>query len=89
MTPIRKQLEDARTEFNQALATLRAAPISTPSIRNELELARGQWLFYETALTRAPGSESQQTVATTSERVFEIMDNLTSMFDAAVRDLLG
>jgi hypothetical protein len=86
---IRKQLEDARTEFNQALATLRAAPISTPSIRNELELARGQWLFYETALTRAPGSESQQTVATTSERVFEIMDNLTSMFDAAVRDLLG
>lgn len=89
-TPVvRKQLEDARAEFKQGLATLQAAPISTPSIRNELELAKGQWLFYETALTRTPGPESLQTVATTSERVFEIMDNLTSMFDAAVRDLLG
>jgi hypothetical protein len=86
---VRKQLESARAEFNQALASLQAAPISTPSIRNELELAKSQWLFYETALTKTPGAESLQTIATTSERVFEVMDNLTSMYDAAVRDLLG
>jgi hypothetical protein len=86
---IRKQLEDARAEFKQGLATLQAAPISTPAIRAELELAQSQWLFYEAALTKPPGPESLQTVATTSERVFEIMDNLTSKYDAAVRDLLG
>lgn len=86
---IRKQLEDARAEFKQGLATLQAAPISTPSIRNELELASSQWLFYESALAKPPGPESLQTVATTSERVFEVMDNLTSMYDAALRDLLG
>ena len=30
---IRKQLEDARAEFKQGLATLQAAPISTPSMQ--------------------------------------------------------
>lgn len=86
---VRKQLEDARAEFKQALATLQAAPISTPAIRNELDLAAAQWLFYESALTKAPGPETLQTVATTSERVFEVMDNLTSLYDTALRDLLG
>jgi hypothetical protein len=85
---VRKQLETARAEFSQGLAALQGAPISTPSIRNELELAKSQWLFYEAALTKTPGTESLQTVATTSERVFEVMDNLTSLYDAAVRDLL-
>lgn len=86
---IRKQLEAARAEFGQGLATLQAAAISTPSIRSELELAKSQWLFYEAALTKTPGAETLQTIATTSERVFEVMDNLTAMYDAAVRDLLG
>ncbi len=86
---IRKQLENARAEFVQGLATLQAAPISTVAIRNELELAKSQWLFYETALTKTPGAESLQTIATTSERMFEVMDNLTSLYDAALRDVLG
>jgi hypothetical protein len=86
---IRKQLDDSREEFTQALATLQAAPISTPSIKNELELARSQWLFYEAALVKKSSSEGLATVATTSERVFEVMDNLTSLYDAALRELLN
>jgi hypothetical protein len=86
---VRKQLDNARAEFAQALTTLQGAAISTAGIRNELELARSQWLFYETALNKAPSPEGLQTVATTSERVFEVMDNLTAMYDSAVRDLLG
>jgi len=86
---VRAQLTGARTEFTQGLATLQAAPIATPAIRNELELARSQWLFYEGALAKAASPEALQTVATTSERVFEVMDNLTSLYDAAMRDLLG
>lgn len=86
---IRKQLESARSDFAQGLATLQAAPISTAAIRNELELAKSQWLFYENALAKPPGPESLQTIATTSERMFEVMDNLTSLYDAALRDVLG
>jgi len=86
---VRTQLTNARNEFNQGLATLQAASISTPAIRNELELAKGQWLFYESALGKAASSDGLQTIATTSERVFEVMDNLTSLYDAALRDLIG
>ncbi|GAB2588738.1 hypothetical protein GCM10027034_21240 [Ramlibacter solisilvae] len=86
---VRTQLANARNEFNQGLATLQAASISTPAIRNELELARSQWLFYESALGKTASADALQTVATTSERVFEVMDNLTSLYDAALRDLLG
>lgn len=85
---IRKQLDIARSEFNHGLVALQAAPLSTPSIRNELDSAKSQWLFYENALTKAPTTESLKTIATTSERIFEVMDNLTSMYDAAVRDIL-
>ena len=84
-----KQLAVARNEFNQGLATLQTAPISTPSIRNELELAKSQWTFHEAALNKTASAEGLQNVATTSERVFEVMDNLTSMYDAALRDVLG
>lgn len=84
-----KQLVTARAEFNQGLTVLQSTPISTPAIRNELELARGQWLFYEAALNKTSSAEGLQNIATTSERVFEVMDNLTSLYDAALRDILG
>ena len=84
-----KQLNDAREEFKQALTTLDAAPISTSSIKNELELARSQWVFYEAALAKKPNAEGLAVVATTSERVYEAMDNLTGLYDAALRDLLS
>jgi hypothetical protein len=86
---VRTQLASARTEFNQGLATLQNAAISTPAIRNELDLARSQWLFHESALGKAASPDALQTVATTSERVFEVMDNLTSLYDTALRDLIG
>lgn len=86
---VRAQLAGARGEIAQGLAGLQAAPISTVAIRNELELARSQWLFYEAALAKPAGPDALQTVATTSERVFEVMDNLTSLYDTALRDLLG
>jgi hypothetical protein len=86
---VRTQLTNARNEFVQGLSTLQAAAISTPAIRNELELAKSQWLFYDGALAKTPNPDALQTVATTSERVFEVMDNLTSLYDAALRDLLG
>jgi hypothetical protein len=86
---VRTQLTNARNEFSLGLATLQSAAISTPAIRNELELARTQWLFYENSLSKAANADTLQTVATTSERVFEVMDNLTSLYDAALRELIG
>ncbi len=85
----RKQMTDDRDEFKQALATLGAAPISTPSIRNELQLAQSQWVFFESTVARKPDAEGMRIVATTSERLLDVNNNLTQLYETALRDLLG
>lgn len=77
------------TEFKQALATLAAAPVSTSAIRSELALGEAQWLFFDTALQRKPDVRGLEAVATTSERLLEVMDKLTGLYDAALKEVLG
>ena len=86
---MRKQLDTARSEFVQALTTLEAAPVSTPAIKQDLVLARTQWLFYQNALEGKDKVSARRDVATTSERILEVMDNLTGLYDAALKELLG
>lgn len=86
---IREQLKTDAVAFKQALATLKAAPISTAGIRNEMELGESQWVFFESAIARRPDTDGLAAVATTSERLLEVMNNLTGYYDEALRDLLG
>ncbi|MBA4112662.1 MAG: hypothetical protein C0492_04745 [Verminephrobacter sp.] len=83
------QMKADATEFRQAMSALAAAPISTPSIRNELALGDSQWLFFDAALQRKPDDRSLETVGTTSERLLEVMDRLTGLYDAALKEVLG
>lgn len=87
--PLRDQSAADMAEFKQALGTLAGAPISTPSIRNELGLAESQWVFFVSALQRKAEPEALRTVATTSERLLEVMNNLTNLYDGALKELLG
>ena len=82
-----QQLDAARREFDDGLGYLSNASLSTPAIRQQLELARGQWLFFEQALRKPSQGDTLQTVATTSERMYEVMDQLTLQYDQAVREL--
>ena len=77
------------TEFRQALAQLAAAPISTPAIRNELALGEAQWVFFDAALQRKADERGLETVGTTSERLLEVMDRLTGLYDTALKEVLG
>lgn len=86
---LRDQLASDRADFNQALSSLQAAPISTSSIRNELALGQSQWMFFESALNRKPDPDVLRNVATTSERLLEVMNNLTVFYEGALKDLLG
>lgn len=87
--PLRDQLAQDSAEFVDALSTLNAAPLSTPGIRNELALGQQQWLFFQAALARKADANGLATVATTNERLLEVMNNLTSLYDAALKELLG
>lgn len=88
-TNIRDQLVADAGAFKQALATLKAAPISTVAIRNELELGQSQWVFFESAIARKPDTDGLAAVATTSERLLEVMNNLTGYYDEALKDILS
>lgn len=82
--------EKFRLEFKTALATLESSPLSSREIKHEFELARNQWLFFEQALIGDSNiASSARTVATTSERLLEVMDNLTSLYSKALKTVLG
>lgn len=89
-TPIiRAQLSDDRSEFKANFDALNAAPVSTPAIRNDLQLLQAQWTFFDLAISRKADPESMRTVATTSERLLEVSNSLTNHYETALRDLLG
>ena len=60
---VQAQLVADAADFRQALQTLKAAPVSTPAIRSELELADSQWLFFDSALRRPADDAGLSAVA--------------------------
>ena len=86
---IANQMISDATQFKQALVILSAAPVSSSGIRNELALGESQWVFFDAALQREPDQRGLQAVATTSERLLEVMDKVTGLYDVALKEELG
>jgi len=78
-------LEAARKEFNNNMRSLEANPNNTKAIQTELTFAQQQWLFFDHAIRQAPDPRMRQqyatTVATTSERILQQMDIVTSQYE--------
>ena len=78
------ELAKSRDEFIKAHELLKNAPESTPAIKTELQLAETQFTFFELALLNLkPGlgdAAAQTNVFTTSERILQVMDGVTSMY---------
>lgn len=77
------ELEKARKEFVAALQELTSAPENTAAIKDELALGQQQWLFFENALTARGGDRKTAAlnVATTSERLLEVMNTVTGLYE--------
>jgi hypothetical protein len=73
-----------RDEFTANLALLTSASVNTSEINSELKLAAQQWQFFQTALTAKHGLEAARHVATTSERILEVLNNATAMYHRLV-----
>jgi nitrate/nitrite-specific signal transduction histidine kinase len=81
------EIAKARSEFTSAMTTLRGAPEASPRIRDELNLADGQWLFFDQALDRlqsgtaaAAAAKSLSDVFVTSENLLSVMDRVTNLY---------
>lgn len=71
----------ARDEFIPALEILRNAAEATTEIKQELQLADSQWLFFDKALTsKVAGARSASDVFVTSENLLQVMDRVTGLY---------
>ncbi len=77
------EMDKARKGFLEGLKELESASINTPAIKDELALGRQQWIFFENALFSRGGEKKTAAlnVATTSERILEVMNNATGMYE--------
>lgn len=79
---LRDQMVVDKAEFIKNLATLAAAPVNTTTIRNELLMGEQQWIFFHASLEREPDARGLHAVATSSENLLEVMNNLTVQYEA-------
>ena len=78
-------LDTAKQEFLAGMQRLRIATATTAAIREQLSLVYQQWIFFDAAL-KQPRTGPQRVqfgtnVATTSERILELMDAATGMYE--------
>lgn len=86
---LREALAADTQDFRRGMDMLAKAPVSTPAIRAQLELAQGQWMFFDAALQRPADHRGLEAVATTSERLVEVTNQLTDLYEAALKEVLG
>ena len=81
------EIDKARREFSAALDELTAAANNTQALREDLDLVKQQWLFFEHALGRRSESDKRQatTIATTSERILDLMENVVAQYEKLAR----
>jgi len=69
-------MQQARIEFSMALGELAGTSANTRATAESISLARTQWLFFENALARLGERGLARDVATTSERIMQMMDDV-------------
>jgi len=74
-------IEALNAESRKIREDLRRIPDLSPDVRRELDLAEGQWVFFDEGLRAQQRGKAddvaRRNVATTSERILEIFDKLT------------
>jgi Type IV pili methyl-accepting chemotaxis transducer N-term len=87
---IRQQMSADRAEFKTALATMQNTPISTPAIRNDIDLCANQWFLFETSIDKPTDRPVvMEDVAIASERLLDIANSLTDQYEKALNQIIG
>ena len=84
-----RKIRDAQPELGVRISSAFSGYLLDWLQRGELELAASQWVFFESALRRPADEQGMSAVATTSERLLSVMDRLTGLYEAALREVLG
>ncbi len=74
--------------FEQALRALQQAPLSSPEIRAQLEVAEQAWRELLTGLGDAFAADGRSRIAVASEHLLERFERLTALYARAAQSLL-
>jgi DNA-binding NarL/FixJ family response regulator len=88
-TPLDAALAQTADEFDEALATLAQAPLSTPEIRAMLERGSQAWKEMGAAVPGADKPAGRMKLAATSEELLELSDRLTEAYQHSIQVLIG
>ncbi|QIL79757.1 hypothetical protein G7047_07455 [Diaphorobacter sp. HDW4A] len=86
---VREQMAGDLGLFQVSLKQLADAPITTTHIRMALELGQAQFVFFDAAIKRQPDARGLEDVATTSERLLQLTDELTGLYETALQSVIG
>lgn len=75
--------------FQASLKQLAEASVNTAAIRSALEMGQAQFVFFDAAVKRQPDTRGLKDVATTSERLLELMDELAQLYETALQPVIG
>jgi hypothetical protein len=83
------ELLHTAAEFEQGLANLAQAPLTTPEIRAMLEQGRAAWQQLGDAVPGAGQAAGRIKLAAASEELLEVFDRLTRAYQDSMAVLLG
>lgn len=82
-------LADTAAAFEEGLAQLRKAPLSTPEIREILDRGEAAWRQLRAAAPKAGQGAGRMHVAAASEELLETFDGLTEAYQHSIQVLIG
>lgn len=86
---LREQRQADLDECKRIFSTLGVATVTNTSLRTELSAADMQWVFFAASFGREPDVRGLRAMASASERLLEIADNLTLQYEVALKDQRG
>ncbi len=85
----RSNAERAQTAFEEAMAYLRAAPLSTPDIVEALQAAGLAWTALLASLGQARTAPGQHALLEASEALLNAFEQLTERYERSMQILMG
>jgi hypothetical protein len=83
-------IEQARKEFATGLQELDTARENSPASRDAIGLAKNQWIFFDSAISRLGIADrgnglAVQNVVTSSERIAQVLDQAGAQYATIMR----
>lgn len=79
----------ASDQFEKSMDYLNDIPLSTKSIRADLDISHAHWTQMQAGLLDAPGPAAMALIAVSSEGLLDVFERLTDQYERSMQMLIG